>query len=288
MTIKVFEKGFNYSQDGPGNRLVFHLQGCNMHCPWCANPDGISLKGTLVADSKALLPGICPYGAIGEGTLDRERCAACADRPCLARKTRGIRLSCREYTLDELVEEAVRSRPLFFDGGGVTFTGGEPTCQFDALREALQRLRAEGIHTALETNASHQCLPELLPLIDALMVDCKHWNDHTLREVTGVGTRQITANFARIAAQGVSAAIRIPLIDGFNASPQDLAGFSAYFAALDLSHCTLELLPFHEYGRDKWAACGLIYRMQGGKVLPETVRRFGDAFREQGITMVRS
>ena len=41
MKLTLFQKGFNYSQDGPGNRLVYHLFGCNMRCPWCANPEGI-------------------------------------------------------------------------------------------------------------------------------------------------------------------------------------------------------------------------------------------------------
>ncbi len=43
--MRVFFKGFNYSQDGPGNRLVYHLQGCNMCCPWCSNPEGMDLSG---------------------------------------------------------------------------------------------------------------------------------------------------------------------------------------------------------------------------------------------------
>lgn len=42
--LYIFQKGFNYSQDGPGNRLVYHLCGCNMHCPWCSNPEGLSLE----------------------------------------------------------------------------------------------------------------------------------------------------------------------------------------------------------------------------------------------------
>lgn len=40
--IYIFQKGFNFSQDGPGNRLVYHLSGCNMLCPWCSNPEGMA------------------------------------------------------------------------------------------------------------------------------------------------------------------------------------------------------------------------------------------------------
>ena len=43
--MKIFNKGFNFSQDGSGNRLVYHLQGCNMRCIWCSNPEGMSLSG---------------------------------------------------------------------------------------------------------------------------------------------------------------------------------------------------------------------------------------------------
>ena len=43
--MKIFFKGFNFSQDGPGNRLVYHLQGCNMKCPWCSNPEGMPFCG---------------------------------------------------------------------------------------------------------------------------------------------------------------------------------------------------------------------------------------------------
>ena len=40
--MRIFGKGFNFSQDGPGNRLVYHLSGCNMACIWCSNHDGMS------------------------------------------------------------------------------------------------------------------------------------------------------------------------------------------------------------------------------------------------------
>ena len=43
--MRIFNKGFNFGQDGPGNRLVYHLQGCNMRCIWCSNPEGMSMSG---------------------------------------------------------------------------------------------------------------------------------------------------------------------------------------------------------------------------------------------------
>ena len=48
MTLRIFQKGFNYSQDGQGNRLVYHLQGCNMKCKWCANPEGMPVDGAVI------------------------------------------------------------------------------------------------------------------------------------------------------------------------------------------------------------------------------------------------
>ena len=42
--MRIFGKGFNFGQDGPGNRLVYHLSGCNMRCIWCSNPDGMDMS----------------------------------------------------------------------------------------------------------------------------------------------------------------------------------------------------------------------------------------------------
>ena len=75
-SLYVFRKGFNYSQDGPGNRLVYHLKGCNLRCPWCSNPEGMD------------------FARPGDAAV----------------------------TTEDLVARALRSKPMFFDGGGGNFS----------------------------------------------------------------------------------------------------------------------------------------------------------------------
>ena len=242
MDLHIFQKGFNYSQDGPGNRLVLHLQGCNLRCPWCSNPEGLPRTG---------------------GTA---------------------------VSLDELLAQALSCRMMFFDGGGVTLTGGEATGQFDGVKEFLTRLRANGIHTALETNGLHPRLPELFPLVDHLMMDCKHHNPEIHRRVTGASNARTHRNMALAMEAGMNPAIRIPLIGGFNASREDARQFAALFRSLGLpGRGTVELLPYHEYGREKYAARGLAYTMTDeAKITPEVFRYFTDILTDAGITLIKT
>ena len=50
----------------------------------------------------------------------------------------------KEYTVAEIADECVRSKMMFFSGGGVTFTGGEATLQHEELLEALKILKKKG------------------------------------------------------------------------------------------------------------------------------------------------
>lgn len=255
MKIRVFQKGFNYSQDGPGNRLVYHLQGCNMRCPWCANPEGIRLTGIGLTD-------IGPTGA-------------------------GSAADC-EWDVRALLDEALRSRPMFFEGGGVTFTGGEPTLQFEALRALLTDLRRAGVDTALETNATHPRLPELFGQTDHLMMDFKQPFDGPHRAATGLGNAQILHNLRVACAEHADVLIRIPAVNGYNASPADMEAFARVLSEFARPPVRIELLAYHEYGRDKWRRLGLPYAVEDGFLTREQLRDFHDVLRRHGLNAVRT
>lgn len=292
--ITVFQKGWNYSQDGPGNRLVYHLQGCNMACPWCANPEGMPDRPPLMAVKEPLPDAICPYGAVKGGVLDRSHCRACEDRACVTvHKNDALVCWGSDVPVEKLVDEAVRSRAMFFDGGGVTLTGGEPTRQYGGVQAMLGRLKAEGISTAMETNGTHPGLPALFPLIDTLLLDFKHPDNAVHKAFTGVGNEAVRQNIRRAAESHPHVQLRVPMINGFNVGESELEGFLSFFKEIKASGplcgiVTLEFLRYHEFGRQKWAQCGRKYRMENGQVPAGWVKRYEAAFRQAGFTVVHT
>lgn len=254
MTLKIFQKGFNYSQDGQGNRLVYHLQGCNMKCPWCANPEGMPVEGAMISEN--------------------------GKKP---------RLSCQEREVEEILEEIMSCRPMFFDGGGVTFTGGEATMQFEPLKELLIRLGGAGIHTAVETNGTHPRLPELFPYIGQLIMDCKHWQEEKHRRYTGVSFDRVYRNLVLASEHHGRTDIRIPLIGGVNDSPEDMDRFVELFGKLRTDRLTFEVLKYHEFGRKKWEECGRAYEMdEKAHVTLDQIRCFREKIMAAGLQYKKS
>lgn len=239
--LKYFGKGFNFSEDGPGNRLVYHLYGCNFHCPWCSNPE------------------------------------------CFAHDTKPS-----SQTTEDTVSEILRSRPMFFSGGGVTFTGGEPTLQIDAVKAVLTQIKAHGIHTAIETNASNPRLPEMFLLVDHLMMDLKHTDDAVHRRITSKTNKTVLRNIT-LTASCRQLALRIPLIEGYNADDRSVDGFIHFLSGLPQNDSlTVELLSYHEYGKTKWKQHGMEYTVENGFITKEKYAAISARFREAGINIIKT
>ena len=252
MKIKILHKGFNFSQDGPGNRLVYHLQGCNFFCPWCSNPESIARDGAKM-------------------TVDGKE-----------------KLSCKEYDTDEVFSEILSGKMLMFSGGGVTFTGGEPTLQFDALKELLHKCKENGINTAIETNASHPCFVSLNELIDYMIVDLKHYDAQKHKNVIGTSNEKTTENIRSISQKRDQLLIHIPLVGGFNSTSRDAEKFAELIKSFGNEKIDVEVLRYHEYGKDKWTQCGMEYQMTGGHVSDEEYTEFIDVLKKNGISIIKT
>lgn len=233
--MRIFQKGFNFNQDGPGNRLVYHLQGCNMRCIWCSNPEGMDCSGGY------------------------------------------------EISVEEMLEEIKSCKMMFFANGGVTFTGGEATMQHKELRNILKLCKSNNINTAVETNATSPALPELLPFIDYLIMDFKHFDTGLLKKYTGMGNEAVKKNFELICNSKRQAHIRIPLINGINTQCPE--GFAEYFSKHDTQNVVFEFLKYHEYGKEKWTE---EYRVTDGFISEKTLECFIKTFQKYNLKLIRT
>jgi len=179
---------------------------------------------------------------------------------------------------------------MFFDGGGVTLTGGEVMMQFDAAKVLLTQLKQAQINTAIETNGLSPRLPELFPVVDYLMIDCKHYDSSRHADVTGLPCQSVSGNIRAAITAGKTITLRIPLIGEFNASEADAKGFADMFDSLGVkNHATIELLRYHDYCREKYQKLGMDYTMTDkAKVSDETFLAIQTLLQIRGFALVHS
>ena len=192
------------------------------------------------------------------GRIDRalcDRCGKCAEI-CPGR---GLRLVGRYYDTAELTEIILRDR-LYYQtsGGGVTLSGGEPTLYPDYASELLPRLKANGIHTAIET-CGFFSWPEfrakMLDWLDLVLFDVKIADPALHQKYTGQRNDKILANLARLLeASPEKLTVRVPLIPGITADGGNLRALSRLFRDMGVKSC--QLLPYNPLGFSKRVTLG--------------------------------
>ena len=257
--------------DGPGLRSTVFLKGCPLKCPWCANPESqhpypeVSFRPAMCIGCGRCAMS-CPEQAIkiveGKALIDRDKCRRCMTCVDACLNTAMVRMG-DEKTVDDVWKVVRRDRDYYEEsGGGVTASGGEPLAQADFVVEIFSKLHEEGIHTCLDTTgfASKETLDKVLPLTDLVLFDLKHMDSKKHEEVVGVPTEPIHENLRRIVDAGVEVTIRIPYIPGFNDDDENMKA-TAEFVKEVAPNSKVNILPYHEYGRNKYESVGMEYAM---------------------------
>ncbi|MBN1402806.1 MAG: glycyl-radical enzyme activating protein [Anaerolineae bacterium] len=256
--------------DGPGIRTTVFLKGCNLHCFWCHNPETLSPRPELqIFPDRCIGCGECfqrcPHGCHvmvdGAREFRRELCEGCGicAETCYAE---CLVLVGWVKTVEEVVEEVLRDRPFYETSkGGVTLSGGEPLLQRDFSYAILERCKAEGLHTAIETAANFpwERVASILPVTDLVMMDIKLMDSQKHRECTGVPNERILDNALHLGQQSQPLIIRTPVVPGVNDNPEEIRAIASFVAQLP-NLLYYELLPFHPMARGKYNSLDLDYR----------------------------
>jgi pyruvate formate lyase activating enzyme len=265
----IFSKGWSQNNDGPGQRLVFYLKGCNMRCRWCASPESFNNYREILffrERAKGNIDYVCPHGALVENKLNREKCLKCATFECVKKwKSSCLELLGQEISPIEILTEAKGAMDFFTNGGGVTFGGGEATLQKQEVLEALRLLKKHKIHTAIETNASTEAFKEIAETIDLLICDFKAFDGNIHQQMTGIKNDLILENLSFAIKNKDNLLLRIPMIPGMNDTEKEMRSMADFLqdAVLDrLGELHVEILRMHHMGMPKYNALDLKYLMQ--------------------------
>ena len=265
-------------QDGPGLRSTVFLKGCPLGCAWCHNPESRAPEPQVIRlRHRCLTCGRCDEADGVPRTLtDVEACP-----------TGALQAVGREWTAPALIEALLRDR-IFFDesGGGVTFSGGEPLAQPGFLIGALDLLRAEGVHTALDT-CGYAPWPDLQAAAarsDLVLYDLKLMDDSRHQAATGVSNRTILGNLKALSKSHRDIWIRVPIIPGVNDDDGNLEATAEFLAPLGGIR-QVDLLPYHPTGEAKFDRVGIPFTLNGTPV-PEGGRleEIASRFRARGLT----
>lgn len=255
MKATIFDIQRNSFVDGPGIRTTVFLKGCNLRCKWCHNPESqLPDRQMMLYKDKCTGCGkcreVCPTG--GENCVFCGKCELYC--PSDARKICG-----KEYTSDEVLSEVVKDLTFYSNsGGGVTFSGGECMLQIDFLAEILEKCKANGIHTAVDTagNVPWEYFEKILPYTDLFLYDVKCFSEELHIEGTGVSNKRIKENLKKLSDEfNGDIIIRIPLIPGYNDDISELQKTADFLSGINA--VKTELLPYHAMGEHKYDALGM-------------------------------
>lgn len=233
--------------DGPGNRLVLFLQGCNFACPGCHNPHTIGLCN----DCGDCIPA-CPRSALsvvdGRIAFDLAACDQCD--LCLRACPISANPMVQHLDVAEVLALIRRDRDFLT---GITVSGGEATLQlkfvialFTAIRSdpALSRL------TCLVDTNGHlgaEAWARLLPVTDGVMLDIKAMDDARHHALTGHGNGKVLASARIVQAAGKLYELRYLMVPGMNDQDDEIS------ALIGLAHelgagLRLKLNAFQHHG----------------------------------------
>ena len=183
----------------------------------------------------------------------------------------------KEYTVEEVVTQALRYKNYFGEKGGITVTGGEPLVQIDFVIELFKALKAKGIHTCVDTSgitfnpdsaqsvAKHK---ELLETADLFLLDIKHIDDEKCKKLTGKSNAHTLA-FAKFLSDNRKPVwIRQVIVPGYTDDENDLQRTRAFIDTLETVE-KVEVLPYHTMGAVKYEKLGIPYPLDGVDTPPK-------------------
>lgn len=172
----------------------------------------------------------------------------------------------KQYTADELLDEAITCREYWGTKGGITVSGGEPLAQIDFLLELFTNAKKRGINTCIDTAGGpftregewFEKFKRLMNVTDVLLMDIKHINEEEHIKLTGHTGKNIIEMFRYLDEINKPVWIRHVLVPGITDNDEYLIQTRDFIRTLGNVQ-RVEVLPYHGLGAMKYKDLGIDY-----------------------------
>lgn len=209
--------------DGPGIRTTVFLKGCNLRCPWCANPENLDFE---------------PISYYNENT-----------------KEQGV--FGQDMEVQEIFDEIIKDKKYYeINNGGVTFSGGEPLLQIKALEPLLQKLKQEKINMCIET--ALQVPTELVEIaakyIDEFIIDIKILDAEECKKVLNGNIELYNKNLEILSEKNKINIFRIPLVNEYTLKESNIGKILELLTKYKYEK--VEIFKIHNLAESKYKSIG--------------------------------
>lgn len=153
-------------------------------------------------------------------------------------------------------------KSYYGETGGVTFSGGEPLLQSEALLETIKLLKKHNIHVALDTSGVAENYEEAVKLSDLIILDVKAIDPMEYKKLTGLDIDHFNKFLEFCISQNKKLWLRQVIVPGINDNKEHIKKLKD-FAKKITNVEKVELLPYHTMGESKYKEMNIPYRLAG-------------------------
>lgn len=229
--------------DGPGSRTSIFLQGCNLACGYCHNPETqrlCSFCGFCVSK--------CPAGALSlrgvRVVWNPSKCVSCDT--CISVCPHRASPKIREMDAPQVMAEVEQNLPFI---RGVTVSGGECMLHPQFLTEFCTLAKRRGLTCLLDSNGTvaFSEYPELMNVCDGVMLDVKSWSREVFFSLTGGDNAVVKENLRFLSSCGKLEEVRVVCLDGRVDAESVIRG-AAETLGRETPYTRLVLISFRPFG----------------------------------------
>lgn len=229
--------------DGKGNRTSIFLQGCNIRCKYCHNPETQNLCGSC----GTCVPK-CPVSALSfqneKVVWDMDKCIHCDT--CIQVCERNATPKIQEMSVDEVFEKIKNNVPFI---RGITVSGGECTLYPQFLTELFTKVKEIGLTCFIDTNGTIELEQEqaLMSVCDGVMLDVKSWEEQCFYNLTGYSNENVKKNLVYLAKEHKIEELRIVCLEQ-EVDAKKVLTECAKLLGKEKERLLLKLIKFRNYG----------------------------------------